>query len=59
MLNEGIMIKTQKGTRDILFPEILNWQNMEEKALKIFGSANFEEIFPESDQLVSWRDSAG
>ena len=38
------MIKTQKGTRDILFPEILNWQDMEEKAQKIFNSANFEEI---------------
>lgn len=38
------MIKTQKGTRDIIFPEILNWQDMEEKALKIFRSANFEEI---------------
>ena len=38
------MIKTQKGTRDILFPEVLNWQDMEEKALKVFESANFEEI---------------
>ena len=38
------MIKTQKGTRDILFPEILNWQDMEEKAQKIFKGANFEEI---------------
>ena len=38
------MIKTQKGTKDIIFPEILNWQNMEEKAQKVFESANFEEI---------------
>ena len=38
------MIKTQKGTRDILFPEILNWHNMEEKAKTVFESANFEEI---------------
>jgi len=38
------MIKTQKGTRDILSPEILNWQNMEETAQKVFGNANFEEI---------------
>lgn len=38
------MIKTQKGTRDILFPEILNWQNMEKIAQEVFGSANFEEI---------------
>lgn len=38
------MIKTQKGTRDILFPEILNWQKMEAAAQEVFGSANFEEI---------------
>lgn len=38
------MIKTQKGTRDILSPEILNWQKMEEIAQKVFGNANFEEI---------------
>ncbi len=38
------MIKTQKGTRDILFPEVLNWQKMEAIAQKVFGSANFEEI---------------
>ena len=38
------MIKTQKGTKDILFPEILNWQNMEAIAQKVFESANFEEI---------------
>ena len=38
------MIKTQKGTKDILFPEILNWQKMESAAQEIFGNANFEEI---------------
>ena len=38
------MIKTQKGTRDILFPEILNWQKMEAAAKEVFSNANFEEI---------------
>ena len=38
------MIKTQKGTKDILFPEILNWYKMEKAAMEIFGNANFEEI---------------
>lgn len=38
------MIKTQKGTKDILFPEILNWHKMETIANQVFGNANFEEI---------------
>lgn len=38
------MIQAQKGTKDILPEEILNWQNMESKANKVFSQANFKEI---------------
>lgn len=38
------IIKAQKGTKDILPQEIEQWQNLEEKALKIFTNAGFNEI---------------
>lgn len=38
------IIKAQKGTKDILPQEIEQWQNLEEKALKIFTNASFNEI---------------
>lgn len=38
------IIKAQKGTKDILPQEIEQWQNLEEKALKIFTNAGFSEI---------------
>lgn len=38
------IIKAQKGTKDILPTEIEQWQNLEEKALKIFTNASFNEI---------------
>lgn len=38
------IIKAQKGTKDILPQEIEQWQNLEEKALKIFTNAGVKEI---------------
>ncbi len=38
------IIKAQKGTKDILPQEISQWQNLEEKALKIFTNAGVKEI---------------
>lgn len=38
------IIKAQKGTKDILPQEVEQWQNLEEKALKIFSNAGFKEI---------------
>lgn len=37
-------IKAPKGTKDILPDEIVNWQNIETVANKIFTNANFKEI---------------
>lgn len=38
------IIKAQKGTKDILPPDIEQWQNLEEKALEVFSKAGFKEI---------------
>lgn len=38
------MIKAQKGTKDILTPEIANWQRMESIALELFNNANCQEV---------------
>lgn len=38
------IIKAQKGTKDILPAEVLQWQNLEEKALDVFSNAGFQEI---------------
>lgn len=38
------IIKTQKGTKDILPSEVAQWQNLEEKALEIFNNAGVKEI---------------
>ena len=38
------MIQAQKGTKDILPDEILNWQRMENVANEVFSKANFKEI---------------
>ena len=38
------MIQAQKGTKDILPTESYIWQDMEDKAKKIFSLANFQEI---------------
>lgn len=38
------IIKAQKGTKDILPQEIVQWQNLEEKALEVFSKAGFNEI---------------
>lgn len=37
-------IKAQKGTKDILPSEIINWQNIEKIASDVFSKANFKEI---------------
>lgn len=37
-------IKAQKGTKDILPSEVLQWQNLEKKALQVFSSAGVKEI---------------
>ena len=39
-----MVIKAQKGTKDILPQEISTWQFMEEKAKEVFSKAGFEEI---------------
>lgn len=38
------IIKAQKGTKDILPSEVVQWQNLEEKALEVFSKAGFNEI---------------
>lgn len=38
------MIKAQKGTKDILPKDAAKWQFMEQKALEVFGKANFHEL---------------
>ena len=38
------MIQAQKGTKDILPQESVNWQKMEAAGLEIFTKANFKEI---------------
>lgn len=38
------IIRVQKGTHDILPPEVEQWQNLESKALKVFSNAGFKEI---------------
>lgn len=40
----SIIIKAQKGTKDILPQEIEQWQNLENKALDVFSRAGFKEI---------------
>ena len=37
-------IKAQKGTKDILPSEIINWQEIEKAASEVFSKANFNEI---------------
>ena len=39
-----MVIKVQKGTKDILPQEIMTWQLMEKKAEEVFSRAGFEEI---------------
>ena len=39
-----IIIKAQKGTKDILPQEVEQWQNLEAKALEVFSRAGFKEI---------------
>ena len=38
------MIKAQKGTKDILPKDSYKWQFMEQKAIDVFQSANFQEL---------------
>jgi histidyl-tRNA synthetase len=38
------MIKSPRGTQDILYPNSELWQRIESYAIKIFGSAGFKEI---------------
>lgn len=38
------IIKAQKGTKDILPNEVIQWQNLEQKALEIFTQAGVKEI---------------
>jgi len=38
------MIKAQKGTKDILPKDSYKWQFMEQKAIEVFGRANFGEL---------------
>lgn len=39
-----MVIKVQKGTKDILPSEVSTWQYMEEKAREVFGLSNYKEI---------------
>ncbi|HPT42147.1 MAG TPA: ATP phosphoribosyltransferase regulatory subunit, partial [Candidatus Gastranaerophilaceae bacterium] len=38
------LIKAQKGTKDILPSEIVNWQCLEKAALDVFSNAGYREI---------------
>lgn len=38
------MIKAVTGTRDILYPEILNWKYLENTVIRIFNNFNYKEI---------------